>query len=69
MSQYDPDIHDRVCDSRPFCLCAIELDPKDERYATYGCECVNDPLGLSCVDCGAVLKLFVSETGEEVKAA
>jgi len=23
MIEYDPDIHDRVCDSQPFCLCAI----------------------------------------------
>lgn len=66
---YNPDIHDRVCDTQPFCLCAIRLDPADERYAAHGCECSADALGLTCLDCDAVLKIFISETGEEVKAA
>ena len=55
----------RICTSKPFCLCVGKANEWDE------CCCTGNVVGCSethCEKCGAALILINFETGEEVKA-
>jgi hypothetical protein len=56
-----PDGRQRICDSKPFCVCAGGPNDWDE------CCCFADPTGKFCVSCGQALRVIDLETGEEVK--
>jgi hypothetical protein len=60
------DNQQRICTSKPFCLCVGEENPWDECCCTgnvVGCE------GPRCLSCGAPLETIDTDTGETVKAA
>lgn len=56
----------RICTSRPFCLCVGKVNEWDE------CCCTGNIVGCNtqtCESCGATLIEIETETGEEVIAA
>lgn len=56
----------RICTSKPFCLCVGKPNKWDE------CSCTGNMVGCSesnCENCGAPLELIDTETGETLEAA
>lgn len=57
----------RICETKPFCLCVGEGDENDK----YECCCTGNIVGCpadKCVNCGAALVLINTETGERIAA-
>lgn len=63
---FDDDTMQRICTSKPFCLCVGEVNDWDE------CSCTGGVVGCStnhCESCGALFEVIDVNTGETLEAA